>query len=133
MKNDTEIDRVSNDLSEVGTDIQKAVFSEHGPIIIRIENVGDTSAYTQFSTLIYDNLEESKESTQEASSTTNTGVISGQSSPSSRLISLLILVYITYAIIASCSNSYTISQRCYLMIKDYEKLRSDARFKEILA
>jgi hypothetical protein len=72
LKNDTEIDRVSNDLSEVGTDIQKAVFSEHGPIIIRIENVGDTSAYTQFSTL-YDNLEESKESTQEASSTTNTG------------------------------------------------------------
>jgi capsular polysaccharide biosynthesis protein len=50
--------------------------------------------------LIYDNLEESKESTQEASSTTNTGVISGQSSPSSRLISPLTLVYIIYAIIA---------------------------------
>jgi plastocyanin len=46
LKNGTEIDRVSNDLSEVGTDIQKAVFSEHGPIIIRIENVRHICLYT---------------------------------------------------------------------------------------
>lgn len=98
-QNGTEIDRVSNDLSEVGTDIQKALFSEPGPVTIRIENVGDTPAFTQFSALVYDNPEESKESTQQAS-TTSTGIISGQSSPTARLISPLTLVYITYAIIA---------------------------------
>ena len=98
-RNGTEIDRISDDLSEIGTDIQKAVFSGHGPIIIRIEGVGDTPAYSQFSALVYDNPEKSEESTQKAS-TTNTGVISGESSPLSRLISPLTLVYITYAIIA---------------------------------
>lgn len=100
LRNGTEIDRVSDDLSEVGTDIQKAIFSEPGPIIIKIENVGDTSAYTQFSTLVYDNPEESKDNQEASSTITDTGVISGQSSPSSRLISPLTLVYITYAIIA---------------------------------
>lgn len=75
------------------------MFSERGPVIIRIEGVGDTPAYTQFSALVYDNPEDSQESTGEAS-ITNAGVISGQSSPLSRLISPLTLVYITYAIIA---------------------------------
>ena len=100
-RNGTEIDRISNAFSEMGSDIQKVIFSEPGPIAIRIENVGDTSAYTQFSTLVYDNPEESKETIQESASTTTTGIISGgQSSPFSRLISPLTLVYITYAIIA---------------------------------
>jgi plastocyanin len=109
-RNGTEIDRISNAFSEVGTDIQKVIFSGPGPIAIRIENVGDTPAYTQFGTLVYNNPEQSKETNQESASadttttttTTNIGIISDDSStsPFSRLISPLTFVYITYAIIA---------------------------------
>ncbi len=92
-RNGTEIDRTSDGLSEAGTDIQEATFSEPGPITVRIENVGDTPSYTQFNTLVYDNPQESKESIQEV------GIISDESSSFYRLISPLTLVYITYAII----------------------------------
>jgi hypothetical protein len=105
-RNGTELDRIASALSEVGTDIQKVIFSESGPITIRIENVGHTPAHTQFDTLVYNNPEESKGTIQESASAdtaaTNTGIISDDSStsPFSRLISPLNLVYITYAIIA---------------------------------
>jgi hypothetical protein len=68
--------------------------------------VGLTPAHTQFDTLVYNNPEESKGTIQESASAdttiTNTGIISDDSStsPFSRLISPLNLVYITYAIIA---------------------------------
>jgi hypothetical protein len=64
----------------------------------------DLRLRTQFDTLVYNNPEESKGTIQESASadTTNTGIISDDSStsPFSRLISPLNLVYITYAIIA---------------------------------
>jgi plastocyanin len=106
-RNGTELDRIASALSEVGTGIQKVIFSESGPITIRIENVGLTPAHTQFDTLVYNNPEEPKGTIQESASAdtataTNTGIISDDSStsPFSRLISPLNLVYITYAIIA---------------------------------
>lgn len=90
MRNETEIDRIS-DLIEVGADTQEVVFDEPGPIRIRIENVGDTPAYSEFNTLVYEN--------PEGISTVDTGIISEQTNVS-KMISPLTLVYTTYAVIA---------------------------------
>jgi hypothetical protein len=88
-RNGTEVDRIS-DLVEVGADTQKIIFGEPGPVTIRIANVGNTPTYAEFNTLVYENP---KVSTKEFSAV-DTRIISV-----SRLISPLILVYVTYAII----------------------------------
>ena len=95
--NGTEVDRIS-DLIEVGADVQKVVFDKPGPVTIRIENVGNTPAFTEFRTLAYENSKESEQKGEEVATAADTGIISGQTNVS-RLISPLILVYITYAII----------------------------------
>jgi len=93
IRNGTEVDRIS-DIFEVGADVQKVVFDELGPVTIRIENVGNTPAYTEFNTLVYENPLESQE--EGGVSATNTGIVSEQT----KFISPLTLVYITYAVIA---------------------------------
>lgn len=94
IRNGTETDRIS-DILEVGADVQKVVFDEAGPVTIRIDRVGDTPAYTEFSTLVYENPSKPTE----AVLVVNTGIISEQTNVS-KLISPLTLVYVTYAIIA---------------------------------
>ena len=93
--NGTEIDRTSN-LIEVGADAQTVVFDKPGPVTIRIENVGNTAASTEFSTIIYENPNESEGG---GISAANTGIISEQSNVL-KFISPLTLIYVTYAIIA---------------------------------
>jgi hypothetical protein len=81
----------------VGADVQKVVFDEAGPVTIRIENVGGTPAYTEFSTLVYENATQSQRGG--GASAVETGIISEQTNVS-KFISPLTLVYVTYAIIA---------------------------------
>lgn len=95
-RNGIEVDRIS-DLVEVGADTQKIVFGEPGPVTIRIANVGNTPANTEFNTLVYENPKESTEGG--GFSAVETGIISEQTNVS-RLISPLTLVYVTYVIIA---------------------------------
>ncbi|MGH9977368.1 MAG: cupredoxin domain-containing protein, partial [Nitrososphaeraceae archaeon] len=103
-RNGIELDRIS-DLVEVGADIQKIVFAEPGPVTIRIANVGNTPAYTEFNTLVYENP---KEPTGEGEvSALETGIISEQTNVS-KLISPLTLVYITYAIIVGLPAAVTV-------------------------
>ncbi|HZD35588.1 MAG TPA: hypothetical protein VE130_10315, partial [Nitrososphaeraceae archaeon] len=83
-------------LIEVGADAQEVVFDEPGPVRIRIENIGNTPAYAEFNTLVYNNPNETQE--QEVSAT-ETGIISNQPNVS-RFLSPLTLVYVTYAVIA---------------------------------
>jgi plastocyanin len=94
-RNGTEMDRTS-DLIEVGADAQTVAFDKPGPITIKIENVGNTPASAEFSTIIYENSNGSERS---GISSANTGIISDQSNIS-KFISPLTLVYVTYAIIA---------------------------------
>jgi hypothetical protein len=94
-ENGTEIDRIS-DISQVGSDSQMMLFSEPGPITIRIENVGNTPAYTEFNTLVYENPEQQS---SEGLPTVDSGIVNGQTNKS-KWISPLTLVYVTYAIIA---------------------------------
>ena len=95
-RNGTEMDRTS-DLIEVGADAQSVAFDKPGPITIKIENVGNThAASTEFSTIVYENPNETKGSREISGATT--GIISEQSNIS-RFISPLTLVYVTYAII----------------------------------
>lgn len=96
IRNGTETDRIS-DLIEVGADAQEVVFDEPGPVRIRIENIGNTPAYAEFNTLVYNNPNEPQE--QGGASAANTRIISNQPSVS-RFISPLTLVYVTYGIIA---------------------------------
>ena len=42
-------------ITEVGSSIFLYTFSEPDPITVRIENVGNTSAFTEFKTLVYQN------------------------------------------------------------------------------
>ena len=42
-------------ITEVGSSIFLYTFSELDPITVRIENVGNTSAFTEFKTLVYQN------------------------------------------------------------------------------
>jgi plastocyanin len=95
IRNGTETDKIS-DLIEVGADAQEVVFDEPGPVRIRIENIGNTPAYAEFNTLVYNNPNETQE--QEVSAT-ETGIISNQPNVS-RFLSPLTLVYVTYAVIA---------------------------------
>jgi plastocyanin len=96
-RNGTEIDRTS-DIIEVGADAQTVVFDKPGPVTIGVENVGDTPAASiEFSTIVYENPNETKGSGEISGA--NTGII-GEQSNVSRLISPLTLVYATYAIIA---------------------------------
>jgi plastocyanin len=94
-RNGTEMDSTS-DLIEVDADAQSVVFDKPGPITIGVENVGNTPASAEFSTIIYENSNGSERS---GISSANSGIISDQSNVS-KFISPLTLVYATYAIIA---------------------------------
>ncbi|MFZ0557212.1 MAG: plastocyanin/azurin family copper-binding protein [Nitrososphaeraceae archaeon] len=55
LQNEKELVRTSG-LSEVGSDTQHYIFSEPGPINMRVENVGnDNYSFTEFSSTVYEN------------------------------------------------------------------------------
>lgn len=94
MQNDKEVDNVYS-LTQIGAGVHKYVFSESGPVTIKIANVGDyKSAVSEFTTLVYQNPNLSDSGSQE-------GVkrLEGGSQPASRIINSLTLVYFTYAVI----------------------------------
>ena len=89
-----ELDRIYS-LTQIGTGIHRYVFSESGPVSIRIESVGDFEGeYSEFGTIVYPNSE---------ASTEGTGLtrVEGGSQPVSRVINPLTLVWITYGVIFS--------------------------------
>lgn len=95
IQNGNELDRVQG-LTQIGTGVHRYIFSDPGPVTIRIENVGGSpDSYSEFSTTVYQN--------QQVSSTGDHGVkrIEGGTQPVSRLINPLTMVWFTYAVIFS--------------------------------
>jgi plastocyanin len=92
-------------ITEVGVDTIQYTFSEHGPITVRIENIGDTESYSEFNTLVYQNPNITSSSISKAESNKQNddssigGIISPVGQFSTGLISPLFLVSLTYAII----------------------------------
>lgn len=55
LQNEKELVRTSGS-SEVGSDTQRYIFSEPGPINVRVENVGnDNNSFTEFTSTVYQN------------------------------------------------------------------------------
>ena len=52
--NNKTVDRTSG-MTEIGSATLQYNFSEPGPITVRIENVGNTPAFTEFKTIVYQN------------------------------------------------------------------------------
>lgn len=93
IQNNEELDRVYG-LTQIGTGIYKYVFSESGPVKVRIENVGDFEGeYSEFSTIVYPDPEGSEGDGLKR--------VEGGSPPVSRLINPLTLVWFTYVVIFS--------------------------------
>lgn len=81
-------------LTQIGTGVHKYVFSEPGPVKIRIEKIGDFEGeYSEFSTIVYPDPEG-----VEGQGLTR---VEGGSQPMSRVINPLTLVWFTYAVIFS--------------------------------
>lgn len=94
VQNGKELDRTYS-LTQVGTGIYRYIFSQSGPVEIRIENVGDfKEEYSEFGTIVYPNPEDRVEGT-------GLTKLEGGSQPVSRVINPLTLVWVTYAIIFS--------------------------------
>lgn len=95
MQNDKELDRIYS-LTQIGTGVYNYVFSESGPVKIRIENVGDFKGeHSEFGTIVYPNPEGGAEGAG------LTRINEGGSQPVSRVINPLTLVWFTYAVIFS--------------------------------
>lgn len=94
MQDGKELDRIYS-LTQVGIGLHKYIFSESGPVEIKIESVGDFKGeFSEFSTIVYSNPE---------SSSQGNGLVrvEGGSQPVSRVINPLTLVWVTYAVIFS--------------------------------
>ena len=81
-------------LSQVGSDVQKFIFTKPGVVKIRIENVGENEeSFTTFNSIVYENLVSKTDSNQlEMSQSSNLPI-------NSYRINTLTLVWITYIII----------------------------------
>jgi len=99
-QNNQTLERASG-ITEIGSGTFQYVFSEPGPITVKIENVGNTPAFTEFKTLVYQNPNTT--SSQLTDNTNNNQdnnlIVAPVSSYSNSLISPLFLVGLTYAII----------------------------------
>jgi plastocyanin len=83
-----------NGLSQVGSDIQEFIFSNAGPINIRIENVGDNKgSFTVFNSTVYENPTISGAAQQQQSQ-------SGNLPTNPFKVSTITLIWITYTVIA---------------------------------
>lgn len=96
-----EILEKTSGMTEMGADILQYTFTEPGPIIIRINNIGNTGAYTEFNTLIYQNPNTTSSIPKAENNKENGGggIISPVGQFSTGLISPLFLVTLVYVII----------------------------------
>jgi len=99
-QNNQTLERTSG-ITEIGSGTFQYVFSEPGPTTVRIENVGNTPAFTESKTLVYQNPNTT--SSQLTDNTNNNLIVAPVSSYSNSLISPLFLVCLTYAIIIALS------------------------------
>lgn len=96
LQNGSEFERIYG-LTDVGVAIYKFEFSEPGPIIIRLEKVGDkTEAVTEFSTIVYSDPERAATISDGESEVTR---VSGGTPPVSRILNPLTLVWVAYGVI----------------------------------
>ena len=80
--------------SQVGSDVQEFVFSKPGPIIVRIENVGDNKdSFTEFNSTVYENPNIPAAGIEQQQSS------SGNLPADPFKVSSLTLVWITYIVI----------------------------------
>ncbi|HEX6293837.1 MAG TPA: plastocyanin/azurin family copper-binding protein [Nitrososphaeraceae archaeon] len=101
IQNNKTLEKASG-ITEVGADTIQYTFSEPGPITVRIENIGDTEAYTEFNTLVYQNPDTTSSSISKSESNKQKaggGIISPVGQFSTGLISPIFLVTLVYAII----------------------------------
>ena len=75
------------------------LFSEPGLITVRIENVGNTPAFTEFKTLVYENTNSTSKLTDSNNNQDNNRIVAPVAQYSNNIISPLFLVSLTYAII----------------------------------
>ena len=95
-QNNQTLERASG-ITEIGSGTFQYVFSEPGPTTVRIEKVGQTPAFTEFKTLVYQNP--NTQSSSQLTDHDNNLIVAPVSSYSNSLISPLFLVGLTYAII----------------------------------
>jgi len=88
-------------ISEIGSATFQYVFSEPGPITVRIENVGNTPAFTEFKTLVYQNPNTTSSELMDNTNINqdNNRIVAPVAQYSNNLISPLFLVSLIYAII----------------------------------
>jgi plastocyanin len=100
LQNNQTLEKASG-ITEIGSGTFQYRFAEPGPITVRIDNVGNTPAFTEFTTLVYQNPNTT--SSQLTDNTNNNQdsnlVVAPVSQFSNSLISPLFLVSLTYAII----------------------------------
>ena len=103
IQNNKTLEKASG-ITEVGADTIQYTFSETGPITIRIEKIGNTGAYTEFNTLVYQNPNTTSSSISKSESNkqndgSDDGIISPVGQFSTGLISPIFLISLTYVII----------------------------------
>lgn len=100
IQNNETLEKTSG-MTEMGADTLQYTFTEPGPITIRIDNIGNTGAYTEFNTLIYQNpnTTSSLSKAENNKENGNGGIISPVGQFSTGLISPIFLVTLVYVII----------------------------------
>ena len=95
MQNGKQLERVPS-ISQVGMNLQHYVFSNSGPITIRVENVGGAkTSFTAFNTTVYDNP-----SISSAAANQLAAQYKGANNPSNPFkVNPITLVYIVYGVI----------------------------------
>jgi len=97
MQNGKQLER-NPGISQIGMNVQHYVFSNSGPVTIRIENIGGVkSAYTQFNSTVFDNPSISSAAADQLAEQYKS-IANSQSSNPFR-VSPLTLVYLVYAVI----------------------------------
>lgn len=97
MQNEKQLERIPN-MAQIGMNIQHFVFSNSGPIIIKIENIGGVkSSNTQFNSTVFDNPGMPLAAVNQLAQQYKSGATSQSSNPFK--VSPLTLVYIVYAVI----------------------------------
>jgi plastocyanin len=97
MQNGKQLERTPG-ISQIGMNVQHYVFSNSGPVTIRIENIGGVkSAYTQFNSTVFDNPSISSAAADQLANQYKSTANSQSSNPFR--VSPLTLVYLVYAVI----------------------------------
>lgn len=88
-------------ISEIGSGTFQYTFLEPGPIAVKIENVGNTPAFTEFKTLVYQNPNTTSSELKDNTNINqdNNRIVAPVAQYSNNLISPLFLVSLIYAII----------------------------------